>query len=134
MIKQQISQLIQDAHDGNESAAKTYAMLKEIQSVIESGLKVISSGALDEARQFNKGDVYYGGVWEVRNTPVYLDFSKDQIFTSLNSSAQARKKLLNQAYKQQEGQAFFDKESGEEIPILPVKTASKETVIFKPKS
>lgn len=133
MIREQISQLIQDVMDGNESAAKAYSMLKDIASVTESGTKVILDAALQEAREFNKGEVYYGGVWEVRNTATYLDFSKDDIFTNLNQSALARKKDLNQAWKAKQDGKFFATEDGEEIPVLPVKTPSKETLIYKPK-
>ena len=134
MIREQISQIIQDVHDGNESACKGYAMLKELQSVIESGLKVILDPAMVEARDFNKGDTYFGGTWEYRNSPTYLDFSKDDLYQSLNSAASARKKDLNQAWKAKQDGKFYATDEGEEIPVLPVKTASKETLIFKPKS
>jgi hypothetical protein len=132
-LREQISQLIQDAHDGNESAAKAYAILKELKDVTESGLKVIMDEALAEAREFNKGDVYYGGLWEVRRTATYLDFSKDEVFTNWNKLASDRKKELNQAWKAKQEGKFYVTDEGEEIPILPVKTPSKETLIYKPK-
>ena len=135
MIREKISQLIQDVHDGNESACKAYALLKDLQVIIDAGLNVIQTAAMQEAREFNKNEVYYGGIWEYRNTPTYLDFSKDEVFVKLSESASKRKKKLNDAWKaNKEGQGFFDKETGEEIPILPVKTPSKEILIFKPKA
>ena len=134
MIRDQISQLIQDVHDGSESACKAYSLLKELQIVIESGLKVIQDPAMQEARDFNKNDVYYGGTWEFRNTGTYLDFSKDEVYVNLNQAASSRKKDLNQAWKAKQEGKFFATDEGEEIPVLPVKTPSKEILIFKPKS
>lgn len=133
LIKEQVSKLIQEAYDGNESAAMVYSMLKEIKDVAESGLKVILDGALTEAREFNKGDVYFGGVWEIRRTATYLDFTKDDLYTELNNNASARKKDLNQAWEAKQEGKFFATSQGEEIPVLPVKTPSKETLIYKPK-
>ena len=134
MIRSQISQLIQDAYDGNESAAKAFAELKELKTVIDAGLKVIEDAAKIEAREFNKGEIYYGGSWEFRSSGVTLDFTKDETYTKLNTAALARKKDLNAAWKAHEnGKGFFDNESGEELPILPVKIPAKESLIFKPK-
>jgi len=89
---------------------------------------------MDEARQFNKGEKYYGGTWEFRSSGVTLDFTKDETYTKLNTAALARKKDLNAAWKaHQSGKGFFDQDSGEEMPILPVKIPAKESLIFKPK-
>ena len=101
---------------------------------MKAGLNVIKDGAIDEARDFNKGEKYYGGTWEVRNTPVYLDYSGDVVYTDLSSQASKRKLDLNQAFKMaQDSKTFFDNDSGEEIPIMPVKTPSSQIVVFKPK-
>jgi hypothetical protein len=130
---EKIGIMVQSAIDGEESAAEVYALLKQIVDRATAGLKVIQDGALAEAREFNKNETYYGGVWEVRNTPTYLDFSKDEVFTNLNQSALKRKKDLNQAWKAKQDGKFYATDEGEEIPVLPVKTPSKETLIFKPK-
>lgn len=134
LIREQISKLIQSVHDGDESAARAYAFLKQIKSVTESGLKVIQDAAMIESREFNKNEVYYGGVWEVRNTPTYLDFSKDPIYVKLNESTLLRKKDLNQAWKAKQEGKIYATDEGEEIPVLPVKTPAKETLIYKEKS
>ena len=133
-MREQISKMIQSVVDGEASAADVHSLLKGLQYVIESGLKVISGEVLNEARDFNKGEVYYGGVWEVRGTPTYLDFTKDELFQSLNKSALSRKKALNDSYKSAlKGQAIVDEATGEQVPVLPVKTPSKEIAVFKAK-
>ena len=90
-MRNQISKMIQSVVDGEASAAEVHSLLKGLQYVIESGLKVISGEVLNEARDFNKGEVYYGGVWEIRSTPTYLDFSQDEIYVILNKLALERK-------------------------------------------
>ena len=89
---------------------------------------------VEQAREFNKEDTYYGGTWQLKSTPTYLDFSKDETYVNLNQSALSRKKDLNQAWKaSQTGKGFFDSETGEQMPVLPVKTPAKEIVVFKEK-
>ena len=133
-IKTQVSSITQAVIDGEASACEAHVLLKDLESLIESGLKVIQPEVLNEARQLTKGEVYFGGKWEVKNTATYLDFSKDEMYVSLNAAFSIRKKDLNAAWKaKQDGKGFFDDDSGEEIPILPVKTASKEIVVFKQK-
>ena len=134
LLKEQVSKMVQDVMDGNESACKVHALLKGVKATIKAGLNVIQGEALNEAREFNKEDTYYGGTWQLKSTPTYLDFSQDETFVSLNKSALSRKKDLNQAWKaSQTGKGFFDSETGEEVPILPVKTPAKEIVVFKEK-
>ena len=134
LIRQQISGIIQDVVDGNASACEAHSILKELEQVIKSGITVIQPDVLNEARDFNKGEVYYGGVWEVKGTPTYLDFSKDEMFVNLNKSALSRKAALNNSYKSAlKGQTIVDEATGEQVPVLPVKTPSKEIAIFKAK-
>lgn len=133
MIRSQISQLIQDVVDGNESACRAYSILKDLEFVVKNGLEVIKEPVMQEAREFNKGETYYGGKWEFRSTGVTLDFTKDETYVDLDSKAKARRKDLTEAFKAHEsGKGFFDSDSGEQIPILPVKIQSKETIVFKP--
>ena len=128
------NQLIQDVMDGNESACQAHSMLKEIETTLKAGLNVIQGEVMNEARDLTPKDIYFGGVWEFRNTPTFLDFSKDDIYVDLNSKASERKKELNAAWKaSQTRKGFFDSNTGEEIPVLPVKTPAKEIIVFKAK-
>ena len=133
-MRNQISKMIQSVVDGEASAAEVHSLLKGLQYVIESGLKVISGEVLNEARDFNKGEVYYGGTWEVRGTPTYLDFTKDETYQVLFDKARDRKADLNAAYKAGlNGRGIFDEATGEQVPVIPVKTPSKEIAVFKSK-
>ena len=134
LLRKQISEMIQSVIDGETSACEVYAMLKDAEAQIKSGLIVIKDPAMEEARTFTKGEVYFGGVWEFRNSATYLDFSEDDTYQALNSKALARKKDLNTAWKMsQDSKGFFDSDTGEQIPVLSVKTPAKEGLIFKAK-
>ena len=133
-LRETVSQMVQDVCDGNESACKAHAILKGVEATIKAGLNVIQSEAIIEAHEFDKGETYYGGTWQLKSTPTYLDFTKDETYQILYDKARSRKADLNAAYKaKQSGKGFFDSETGEEMPILPVKTPAKEIVVFKEK-
>lgn len=132
-IRKQISSAIQEVVDGNESPCKIYAMLKDLETVIKSGLEVIKSGAIDEASTYNKEQMYFGGYWEVRNTGTTLDFLADPEFQSLDAAVKARRALLTTAWKAKQNGNFFATQEGEEIPVVPVKKPGGQTVVFKPK-
>ena len=134
LLKEQVSKMIQSVMDGNESACQAHALLKGVEATIKAGLNVIQGEAINEAHTFDKGEIYYGGTWQLKSTPVYLDFSKDETYQNLFDKARDRKADLNAAYKAKlSGKGFFDSETGEQTPILPVKTPAKEIVVFKEK-
>ena len=133
LLKEQISQMIQDVHDGNESPCRAYAILKELEKQIESCLEVIKDPAMDEARDFNKGEPYYDGTWEFRSSQTYLNFDEDETYVSLSNDLSLRKKDLNNAWKANQRGIIQADSEGEQIPVLSVKTPAKEGLIFKPK-
>ena len=132
-VKEQISIMVQSVIDGEISACEVYSILKNLKVQIDSGLKIITDPAMDEAREFNKGEVYFEGTWEFRSTQTYLYFDDDSIYVDLKNAMSERKKELNESWKaNQKGKLYVDSD-GEQIPVLSVKTPAKEGLIFKPK-
>lgn len=131
-MKELITSMIQAAIDGESSCCEVHTQLKEIEKIVESGLKLIKSGAVSEAREFDKGALYFGGTWQIRSSGTLLHYDDDQEYKTFAGLASDRKKLLNDAWKQKnEGGGFFMTEEGEEVPVLRVKTTGTETAIFK---
>ena len=131
-MKDQLTKMIQAAVDGESSCCEVHAELKAIETIIKSGIKLIKSGAVDEARDFDKGERYYGGTWQIRSSATLLHYEDDQEYNDLNEKASARKKLLNAAWKHKnEGKGFFVNKDGELTPVLKVKTPGTESAIFK---
>lgn len=131
-MKEQISSMIQAAIDGESSCCEIHTQLKEIETLVKSGLKLIKSGAVCEAREFDKHERYYGGIWQIRSSATLLHYEDDKEYTGYAELASDRKKLLNNAWKQKnEGKGFFITEEGEDVPVLRVKTPGTESAIFK---
>ncbi|MEE9573615.1 MAG: hypothetical protein V3W20_11245 [Candidatus Neomarinimicrobiota bacterium] len=124
--------MIEAAVNGDVSCCEVHADLKQFETIIKAGLKVIKDGAVSEAREFDKGDRYYGGTWQIRASATLLQYDDDQTYKDFAAHASERKKLLNAAWKHKnEGHGFFVTEDGEEMPILKVKTPSSEAAIWK---
>lgn len=131
-MKEQLTKMIQAAIDGEASCCEVHAELKAIETIIKSGIKLIKSGAVSEAREFDKGERYYGGTWQIRSSATLLHYEDDKEYTDFADLASDRKKLLNNAWKHKnEGKGFFVNEDGEQIPVLRVKTPGTESAIFK---
>lgn len=131
-MKEQISEMIQAAIDGESSCCEVHVQLKELETLIKSGLKVIKSGAVSEALEFDKGERYFGGTWQIRSSATLLYYEDDQEYKDLALMTSDRKKLLNAAWKHQnEGKGFFMTNESEQVPILRVKSSGTESAIFK---
>ncbi len=131
-MREQITKMIQSAIDGEVSCCEVHVQLKELETVIKSGIKLIKSGAVSESRDFDKGERYFGGTWQIRSSATLLYYEDDQEYRDYSELTLARKKLLNQAWKaKNEGIGFFKSDEGEEIPVLKVKTYGTESAIFK---
>ena len=112
-MKNQLTKMIQAAVDGEASCCEVHAELKAIETIIKSGIKLIKSGAVEEAREFDKGERYYGGVWQIRSSATLLHYEDDEPYKEYSALASDRKKLLNSAWKaKNEGIGFFS-EDGE---------------------
>ena len=133
LLKETVSKMIQDAYDGNESACKVYALLKDLSTQITSGLKVIQDPAMEEAREFNKGEPYFGGMWSFSSTGNTLNYSDDPIFNELKEKLADRQEDLKNAFTaNQKGLGFHDN-SGELIPVVGIKKVSVETIKYSSK-
>ena len=129
-----ISKAVQSVIDGEESACKIYALLKNLSVQIASGLKVIQSPVMEEAREFNKDEKYFGGAWSFSSTGNTLNYSDDPIFNELKEKLADRQEDLKNAFTaNQKGLGFHDGDSGELIPVVSIKKVSVETIKFTPK-
>jgi len=128
-----ISKAVQSVMDGYTSPCEVYAMLKNLSNQISSAIEVIKEPAMEEARDFNKDEQYYGGSWYFRSSQTYLNFSEDSLYNDLSDKLSERKKDLNQAWKSHQSGKLYVDADGEQIPVLSVKTPAKEGLIFKAK-
>lgn len=129
-----ISKAIQSVIDGNSSPCEVYALLKNLTVQIVSGLKLIKEDAMKEAREFNKGEPYHGGIWSFTSTGNTLNYEDDPHFKEIKQKLTDRQDLLKSAFiAKQKGQIFVNEDTGETIPIVSIKKVSEETIKFSPK-
>ena len=129
-----ISKAVKSVIDGEESACEVYALLKNLTVQIVSGLKLIKEDAVKEAREFNKGEPYHGGVWSFSSTGNTLNYEDDTVFKDLKIRLSERQSVLKDAFiAKQKGNISVNEDTGEEITIVSIKKVSEETIKFRPK-
>ncbi len=127
-----IEEIKNKIENGDISFSEAFSLVYlEIKS-LEKFKEEIYSDATEEVREFNKDEKYHGFMWEVRRGRVTYDFEKDEEYKDLNDKVKLRRKDLTQACKMAENnKVFFDGASGEQIEAVPIKSASKDVIIFK---
>lgn len=139
-MKEQISSMVQAVIDEEVSACEVYGELDQLEKQIKAAKLQIRGGALDEARQFNKDENYHGGTWLIKNTGTKLNYNDDPDCKERAESLKERTTILQKAWKsKQDPNNFFkddyiyvDEDTGEEVPIVSVKTAAGESITFTP--
>lgn len=131
MNLEQIGQLVQDVHDGNENPLKAYGVLKDIENYVKTCIKEVNDVALMEAQKFDKTFEDAGYKFERRNGATRWNF--DNVLEV--QEAKAKVKMLEAKYKsayksKTNGVEVFDHETGE-LMQLPTVTYSKDSLIFK---
>ena len=129
-----ISKAVKSVIDGKESACEVYALLKNLTVQIASGLKLIKEDTMKEAREFNKGEPYHGGIWSFTSTGDTLNYEDDPMFKDLKKRLSDRQSILKDAFTaKQKGNISVNEDTGEEITIVSIKKVSEETIKFSPK-
>ena len=139
-MKEQISSMIQAVLDEEVSACEVYGELDQLEKQIKAAKLQIRGGTFSEAREFNKGENYHGGTWLIKNTGTKLNYIEDTDYKSMAESLADRVEILKNAWKaKQDPNNFFkddyiytDEDTGEEVPIVSVKTAAGESITFTP--
>ncbi len=134
-------------NEANLSEESAIAICENVISKVESGyvdgLKVHIIGkylkmlgeliadeskgqAIDEAEMYNKDQRHaYGVSFEIKSSPNFYDWEKDSVYKSINDDLKNRKRLLDAALK---GLNPVDKETGELISKVPIKTSGQTTL------
>jgi hypothetical protein len=93
-----ISQLVQDAIDGNESALKAFAILKSHAKIVANALKEIEESAMDEAAHYGErtfSDMGYK--FELRDGMRRYSFKHLDNWAAKNAQLKAIETLAKQA-------------------------------------
>lgn len=108
--------------EGFECPLEVFAMLKTMQSVLESMTPKVQKLALMKAQHYTPDELREAFGLEQGNSPEKWDYAQDGEYQMHDKALKARKKLLKKAVD--EGKEWLDEETGELISPVPLKTAS----------
>lgn len=124
-----IDTLINGVINGEIDALPVYATFDKLEKLFKEAKSKVEEQGRDEAeRHGNKTFKLHGVSFTLKNGGTKLDYEVDHVYSELTAKLKARKELLDIVHKT--GQQLFDDE-GIEVPIVPVKTHIKDSLIVK---
>lgn len=128
----QVHTIVAAVKEGEIDPLKAYASFKGIGNTVKDATPELEKEAMIEADKYGKTFSHGGVEFAFRNGSQTLDYGKDPVWLEIKTQLDARQELLKVAFKQKG--AFYDEE-GIEIPKVPVKTFTKDSlsVSFKKK-
>jgi len=134
--KSEISNLANEiclpVEEGFQSALQTDLQLKALEEAIKEARERINKAVRAEAEELISGgqkEVNKVSI-EVRKGYASFDYSQDVEYVKIEEKLKARKTLLDQVAKSN-GLVIIDEDSGEQIPKVPVKSYSKDSIVYK---
>jgi hypothetical protein len=118
--------------DGNISPLSVHVRCKALIKALEGILDNTQDIAIDEA-------YHYKGAFSIEGANVVLreghgmpDFTQDEVCNNLAVQLKARQELLKQAFRMNGKAVIVDPDTGEVVPVLPMKpNKTTLTVTFK---
>ena len=124
-----IDTLINGVINGEIDALPVYATFDKLEKLFKEAKSKVEEQGRDEAeRHGNKTFKLHGVSFTLKNGGTKLDYEVDHVYSELTAKLKARKELLDIVHKT--GNQLFDDE-GIEVPIVPVKTHIKDSLIVK---
>ena len=121
---------VMDGHvDPLSGHIRCKAFVKALESIIERTEEL----AKDTAATYGKGEFkFHGASVQLREPRDMPDFTQDPAWVELNERIKARQELIKTAFKMASTAAIVDPNTGEVVPVVPVKPAKTTlTVTFR---
>jgi hypothetical protein len=119
--------------DGNVDPLSVHIRCKAVVKALESIIERTEELAKDTAATYGKGEFkFHGASVQLREPRDMPDFTQDPTWVELNERIKARQELIKTAFKMASTAAIVDPNTGEVVPVVPVKPAKTTlTVTFK---
>lgn len=132
-IKAFIDHVTGEVMDGQVDPLSVHIRCKAVIKALEAILEQTEELAKEAAATYGRGEFsFQGASVSLREPRDYPDFSKDEVSQQLAERLKRRQDLLKTAFKVANQAAIVDPETGEIVPVLPVKPAKTTlTVTFK---
>jgi NCAIR mutase (PurE)-related protein len=112
----------------HNDASVVLAQIAKMQVYLNEMADELKDQAIEEIHQEQRETMHdvmrYGVKMIVANGRDTLDYEKDEVYKKLNQALKDRRQELSAAHKAhfKDGKIFADSETGETVPIVPVKS------------
>jgi hypothetical protein len=128
-----VTHITNEVMEGNADPLNVHIRCKAVVKALEAIIERTEELAKDTAANYGKGEFKFSGasvqLREPRDMP---DFTQDQVCVEITERLKARQELVKTAFKMAGTAAIVDPNTGEVVPVVPVKPAKTTlTVTFR---
>jgi len=128
-----VNHVTAEVMDGHVDPLSVHIRCKAFVKALESIIERTEELAKDTAATYGKGEFkFHGASVQLREPRDMPDFTQDPAWVELNERIKARQELIKTAFKMASTAAIVDPNTGEVVPVVPVKPAKTTlTVTFR---
>ena len=128
-----VNHITAEVMDGHVDPLSVHIRCKAVVKALEAIIELTEEVAKDSAATYGKGEFkFHGASVQLREPRDMPDFSQDPAWVELNDRLKARQELIKTAFKMASTAAIVDPNTGEVVPVVPVKPAKTSlTVTFR---
>ena len=128
-----VNHVTAEVMDGHVDPLSVHIRCKAVVKALEAIIELTEEVAKDTAATYGKGEFkVHGASVQLREPRDMPDFSQDPAWVELNERIKARQELIKTAFKMASTAAIVDPNTGEVVPVVPVKPAKTTlTVTFR---
>ena len=128
-----VNHVTAEVMDGHVDPLSVHIRCKAVVKALDAIIELTEEVAKDTAATYGKGEFkFHGASVQLREPRDMPDFSQDPAWVELNERIKARQELIKTAFKMASTAAIVDPNTGEVVPVVPVKPAKTTlTVTFR---
>lgn len=128
-----VTHITSEVMEGNAYPLNVHIRCKAVVKALEAIIERTEELAKDTAANYGKGEFKFSGASvQLREPRDFPDFTQDQVCVEITERLKARQELVKTAFKMAGTAAIVDPNTGEVVPVVPVKPAKTTlTVTFR---
>ena len=128
-----VNHVTAEVMEGHVDPLSVHIRCKAVVKALEAIIELTEEVAKDTAATYGKGEFkFHGASVQLREPRDMPDFTQDPGWVELNERIKARQELIKTAFKMASTAAIVDPNTGEVVPVVPVKPAKTTlTVTFR---
>jgi hypothetical protein len=128
-----VNHVTAEVMEGHVDPLSVHIRCKAVVKALEAIIELTEEVAKNTAATYGKGEFkFHGASVQLREPRDMPDFTQDPAWVELNERIKARQELIKTAFKMASTAAIVDPNTGEVVPVVPVKPAKTSlTVTFR---